>query len=221
MQSKPHFYGRRRTRSLRGGVQKLFNETLGNLTFDIERCQNIFEKPVWIEIGFGGGEHMLARAVQNPDVNFIGCEPFINGVANLVRDMKQAGVSNVLLHADDVRLLLPKLADQCLDRAFLLFPDPWPKKKHHKRRFFNLENITQIHRLLKTGGLWHIATDHVDYGDWIAEKLNTEEVQKFFKVQQFWNVGERPSLQDWPATRYEQKALSEGRQARFWIIKKV
>ncbi len=221
MQSKPHFYGRRRTRALRSGVQKLFDETLGALTFDIERCQNIFEKPVWLEIGFGGGEHMLARAIQSPDVHFIGCEPFINGVANFVRDMKQANINNVRVYADDVRLLLPTLSDHCLDRIFLLFPDPWRKKKHHKRRFFNIENIQQIHRLLKNDGLWHIATDHVDYGDWITDKLNEPEVQKLFKVKQFWDVGARPSLEEWPATRYEQKALHEGRKARFCIIEKI
>jgi tRNA (guanine-N7-)-methyltransferase len=173
--------------------------------------ETLFAEPmraIWLEVGFGGGEHLLAQARANPDVGFIGCEPFFEGAAKLIVAIEAEGLTNVRLFLDDARLLMAVLPDVCLDRAFLLFPDPWHKKRHHKRRFVTDETVTEMARLLAPGGEWRIASDIMDYIDWSLRTLSRSEMFTWTARQaDDW----RRRGAGWPATRYEEKALAQGR----------
>jgi tRNA (guanine-N7-)-methyltransferase len=138
---------------------------------------------VWLEIGFGGGEHMAAQAARARDTLILGAEPFQNGVASALRHMDEQGLTNVRLHDGDVRDLMARLPAACLDRVFILFPDPWPKARHNKRRLVQAELIEDLARLLKPSGRLRFATDWADYADWTLER--------FLASPHF----------DWPATR--------------------
>ncbi|MBA4794776.1 MAG: tRNA (guanosine(46)-N7)-methyltransferase TrmB [Phenylobacterium sp.] len=160
----------------------------------------------WLEIGFGGGEHMAAQAARHPDVLVIGAEPFLNGVASAVRHVDEQGLSNVRLHDGDVRDLLARLPDGCLDRVFILFPDPWPKARHHKRRLVQAELIAELARLLKPGGTLRFATDWADYADWTLERfLASPDFRWSADRADNWRVA--PA--DHVTTRYEEKGLGD------------
>lgn len=140
-------------------------------------------KEVWLEIGFGGGEHMAGQASRRPDVLILGAEPFQNGVASALRHINEASLANTRLHDGDVRDLIANLPDECLEKVFILFPDPWPKARHQKRRLITTEVVTALARILKRGGKLRFATDWADYADWTLERV----------------IGSK--LFDWPATR--------------------
>ncbi|MDP3634649.1 tRNA (guanosine(46)-N7)-methyltransferase TrmB [Phenylobacterium sp.] len=163
-------------------------------------------REVWLEIGFGGGEHMAAQAARSPDTLIIGAEPFLNGVASALRHVEEASLRNVRIHDNDVRELMARMPDACLDRVFVLFPDPWPKARHNKRRLIQAEMIAELARLLKPGGRLRFATDWADYADWTLERV--------LAGGQFAWPAER--AEDWrvpPAdhitTRYEEKRLGD------------
>jgi tRNA (guanine-N7-)-methyltransferase len=167
---------------------------------------------VWLEIGFGGGEHMAAQAGRRPDVLILGAEPFLNGVASALRHIAEARLTNVRVHAGDARDLMAALPDACLDRLFILFPDPWPKLRHHKRRLIQPEFVAEAARLLKAGGRLRFATDWADYAD--------EALAALRRSPSFVWLAEAAS--DWtspPAdhvtTRYEEKKL--GDCAPIWL----
>ncbi len=161
---------------------------------------------VWLEIGFGGGEHMAAQAARRPDALIIGAEPFLNGVASALRHVDEQGLSNVRLHDGDVRELLARLPDACLDRVFILFPDPWPKARHHKRRLVQTELIADLARLLKPGGALRFATDWADYADWTLERfLASPDFGWAAARADDWRVA--PA--DHVTTRYEEKRLGD------------
>jgi len=161
-----------------------------------------------LEVGFGGGEHLAEQARRHPDTGFIGCEPFENGVAKLLTQVQASGLRNVRVVPDDARDILVRLPDASLSFVFVLFPDPWPKLRHHKRRFIQTRTLDQIHRLLKPGGELRIATDHTDYGQWALMHLMRDNRFEWAATRAAdWRV--RP--EDWVATRYEQKALKAGR----------
>jgi len=161
-----------------------------------------------LEVGFGGGEHLAEQARRHPDTGFIGCEPFENGVAKLLTQVQASGLRNVRVVPDDARDILVRLPDASLSFVFVLFPDPWPKLRHHKRRFIQTRALDQIHRLLKPGGELRIATDHTDYGQWALMHLMRDNRFEWAATRAAdWRV--RPD--DWVATRYEQKALKAGR----------
>jgi tRNA (guanine-N7-)-methyltransferase len=124
-----------------------------------------------LEVGFGGGEHLAEQARRNPDTGYIGCEPFENGVAKLLTQVQASRLRNVRVVPDDARDILVRLPDASLSFVFVLFPDPWPKLRHYKRRFIQTRTLDQIHRLLKPGGELRIATDHTDYGQWALMHL--------------------------------------------------
>ena len=115
-------------------------------------------RDVWLEIGFGGGEHLIARAQAHPDIGFIGCEPFINGVAKLLGRIEALNLANIRVHDDDARAVIDRLTPASVGCVFLLYPDPWPKKRHHKRRFVNAENLSALARILRPGGTFLFAT---------------------------------------------------------------
>ena len=173
--------------------------------------------PVWLEIGFGSGEHMIHQARHNPDVGIIGAEPYVNGVATALGKRRKARVRNLRIHAGDARDLMDVLPGQSIDKAFLLYPDPWPKKKHHRRRFVTPEHLRPLHAALKPGAELRIATDIPDYVrqameevpragfDWLAERASD------------W----REPWADWLSTRYEQKALREGRTPHYMTFRRI
>jgi|TARA_R110002096_G_scaffold436105_1_gene668103 tRNA (guanine-N7-)-methyltransferase len=171
----------------------------------------------WMEIGFGKGEHLVAQAKANPDIGFIGCEPFINGVSGLVDHMVRDSVTNIRFFMDDARLLMDAMLDQSISRAFVLFPDPWPKKRHHKRRIISPGNMVVISRLLKDNAELRIGTDHHDYCRWILARL-MENPDYFWEADHPDQWHTRP--EDWPPTRYEQKALTVGRKSAYMTFKR-
>ncbi|WP_417316598.1 tRNA (guanine(46)-N(7))-methyltransferase TrmB [Emcibacter sp.] len=165
-----------------------------------------------LEIGFGKGEHLAWQAGARPDRGFIGCEPFINGVSSLVDKIDADGLRNVRILMDDARLLLDRLEEGCLDQAYILFPDPWPKSRHHKRRVVSDGNIGALARVLKDGARLHIATDHRGYCRWILSRmLASPDFIWLADGPDDWHV----RGDDWPPTRYETKALAQGRRSTY------
>jgi tRNA (guanine-N7-)-methyltransferase len=160
------------------------------------------------EVGFGGGEHLASQAEAHPDIGYIGCEPFLNGVAKLLTQIDQAKLENVRVHPDDARDVLPRLTSGSLSAFYVLFPDPWPKLRHHKRRFIQKRTLDELARLLKPGGELRVATDHTDYATWALQHLMADERFRWTaECAADWRVRGA----DWPATRYEQKAIKAGR----------
>lgn len=168
-------------------------------------------KEVWLEIGFGGGEHLAEQAARHPDALMIGCEPFLNGVASALRHVEEGGLKNVRLHADDARAVMTALPDASLDRVMILFPDPWHKARHNKRRLLQDETAVEIARLLKPGGRVRFVTDWLDYAEWALERLARTPGLTRLSAAEMAASGE-----DWfavPAdhvvTRYEEKKLGD------------
>jgi len=199
-------YGRIKGRTLRAGRASLVEEALPGLTIDLGEPLDLGAREVWVELGFGGGEHLAAQAEAHPDVLILGAEPFVNGVASLVRHVTDRGVSNARLHPGDGRELLAALPDASAHRVFVLFPDPWPKTRHHKRRLINAETVAELARVMKPGAILRFATDWADYIGWTLER--------FAASPDFDWTGERAD--DWrlaPAdhatTRYEEKRLGD------------
>jgi tRNA (guanine-N7-)-methyltransferase len=208
-------YGRRKAKKLSGRKSRLIDELLPALRIDLAQPYDknvLFPPPleqVWLEIGFGSGEHLLWQAEHHHDVGFIGCEPFINGMASLLGGIEDGGLSNIHLHDGDARDVLTWLPGGALARVFLLFPDPWPKKRQQKRRLISPETAADIARVLVPGGELRFASDDADYA---AQALFTIGRSGAFTwlAERAADWRERPA--DWPETRYERKALSEGRK---------
>ena len=167
---------------------------------------------VWLEVGFGAGEHLAAQAAADPRRGVIGCEVFENGIVKLLAEISRRGLGNIRLFIDDARLLIAALPEASLDRAFILFPDPWPKLRHHKRRIVSAATLDGLARALRDGAELRLATDDRDYLRWMLEHATAHPAFEWLaRRPQDWR--ERPA--DWPPTRYEQKALAAGRQPVF------
>lgn len=214
------FFGRRAGQSLRRNHARLVAELLPGLRVPddasaLAHPASVFAQPVdeiWLEIGFGGGEHLAWQAAHNPGVGIIGAEPFINGVAKLLAQIEEQHLGNVRILDDDVRPRLLQFPDASLARAFLLFPDPWPKARHHKRRFVNQQNLAQLHRILKPGAEFRVASDIDDYVRWTLREIYRHGGFEWLAEQpDDWR--KRPA--DWPQTRYEAKAVREGRSSAY------
>jgi len=182
-------------------------EPLGKLwTGTTARC--------WLEIGFGGGEHLAHQAVLHPDVSLIGAEAFQNGVAKLLAHLADNNVANVRVHYGDARELLEALPDNCLERIYLLYPDPWPKERQKKRRFVNAANLKHFHRLLRAQGLFLFASDIPDYVAWTREHVGSHGG--------FAEQGDATQpYENWTRTRYEAKAIREGRIPAYLTFRKM
>jgi len=165
-------------------------------------------RPLWLEIGFGAGEHMAAQAAAHPEVGLIGCEPYIAGVASLLARAERAGLANLRVVVDDARLLLAALPDGSLERIFVLFPDPWPKTRHHKRRIVNPATVAEFARLLAPGGELRLATDDMGYARAMLLALGGQP-ELVWLAERPVDWRERPD--DAPPTRYEHKARAAGR----------
>lgn len=225
-----NFYGRRNGKTLRPSQRGYLNEDLGPLSvpavswednpdrnpLDLE---DLFgdDRPVWLEIGFGGGEHMVHQAALNPDIGIIGCEPFINGVAMLLGKIRAAGVENLRIHPGDARDMMDVLKDGSIDRAFLLYPDPWPKTRHHRRRFVTPEHLEPLARVMKRGAVLRVATDIPDYVRQTMEQVPRCGFEWLAEEAADW----RAPWDDWTSTRYEQKALREGRVPHYLTFRKT
>ena len=163
-------------------------------------------KEVWLEIGFGGGEHLAAQATRHPQALMIGCEPFLNGVGSALRHIEEGGLKNVRLHARDARDVMAALPDASLDRVMILFPDPWPKARHNKRRLVQDETTAEIARLLKPGGRLRFVTDWKDYADWALERFERAPgLERTAGRADDW----REQPEDHVVTRYEEKKLGD------------
>jgi len=197
------FFGRRRGKTLRRHHLQLMEELLPKLRIDLDNPLPVGE--VRLEIGFGGGEHLAHQAALFPDVNFIGAEPFRNGVAKLLALVEEKAIGNIQIHDDDVRYLLEKLPPASLSRIYVLYPDPWPKKRHHERRIVNAETLQQFHVLLKPDGVFLFASDIDDYIEWTLRECG--EHGGFELVS-----NATAPFENWFQTRYEAKAKREGRE---------
>jgi tRNA (guanine-N7-)-methyltransferase len=207
------FFGRRRGKTLRRHHLQLTEELLPAIRVDLNQPLAALSGETWLEIGFGGGEHLAHQAASFPDVNFIGAEPFRNGVAKLLALIEGKTLRNIRVHDDDVRYLLEKLPPQSLAKIFVLYPDPWPKKRHHDRRIVNADTLKQFHLLLKPGGLFLFASDIDDYNDWALR-----EVREHGGFELVSNSGQ--PFENWFQTRYEAKAKREGRETRYLTFRR-
>ena len=163
-------------------------------------------REVWLEIGFGGGEHLAEQAARRPDVLLLGAEPFLNGAASLLRHLEERALPNVRLHVGDARELLAVLPDASLQRVFILFPDPWPKTRHHKRRLIQRQVVDELARVLAPGGRLRFATDWADYADWSLERLRADPRLGWTASRaDDWRIA--PA--DHVATRYQAKRLGD------------
>ena len=170
---------------------------------------------IWLEVGFGGGENLAWQAAHNPSVGLIGAEPFINGVGKLLGQIDQQQLKNIRIHFGDARPFLEALADASLTRLFVLHPDPWPKKRHHKRRMISPWFFSVAARLLKPGGQLRVASDIPDYVAWTL--MHAQNAREFsWTAERAVDWRRRP--EDWPQTRYEAKALKEGRKPAYLIF---
>jgi tRNA (guanine-N7-)-methyltransferase len=214
-----NFYGRIRGKTMRASQKEYLEEDLGRWQIagvtreenpdrrPIDACALFGGRPLWLEIGFGGGEHLVHMARTYPEMGIIGCEVFVNGVAMLLGKIRAAGVENLTLHPGDIRDLLEVLPEACIEKAFLNYPDPWPKRRHHRRRFVTAEHLQPLFRVLKPGAEFRVATDIPDY---VRQTLKEVPKAGFALVAQ----GAGPWT-DWYSTRYEQKALREGRAPHY------
>jgi tRNA (guanine-N7-)-methyltransferase len=200
------FYGRRKGKALRRHHLELMEQLLPKLRVDLERP--VSETETWLEIGFGGGEHLAHQAALHPGVGFIGAEPFINGVAKLLAEIERRTLANIRIHDDDARYLLSKLPDASMTRVYLLYPDPWPKARQNKRRFVNADTLAEIARILQPEGLFLFASDIADYVEWTLAEVAADPRFKLAgnSIEPFEN---------WLQTRYEAKAKREGRATRY------
>ena len=223
--ARRNFYGRIRGKTLRASQKDYLAEDLGPVTLNgVTRAENpargLVElepwrqaRPLWLEIGFGGGEHLVHMAARNPDVALIGAEPFVNGIAMLLGKIRTAGVSNLRIHPGDVRDLFEVLGPAAVSKVFLNYPDPWPKARHHRRRVVTQEYLLPLARITAAGSEFRVATDIPDY---VRQTLEEVPQAGFELIQQ----GSTP-WQDWLSTRYEQKALREGRPPHYMTFRRL
>ena len=219
------FFGRRRGKALRIGRAQLMAEALPRLSLDPEALpddlRTLFDAPVEdvrIEIGFGGAEHLLHRAGDSPGTGFIGVEPFIDGLAKGVSGVEGRGLKNVRLFGDDATILLDRLPEASLSGADLLYPDPWPKTRHWKRRFVSDRNLARLARVLRPGALFRFASDIDTYVAWTLEHAaRSPDFEWTVERARDW----REPWAGWPGTRYEAKAIREGRRGTYLTFRRT
>ena len=219
-------FGRRRGRAPSARQADLWARCLPPLALDLTNAApvplaDLFAAPVrdiWLEIGFGGGEHLVWQAQQNPTVGLIGCEPFEDGVIKVLDAIDTQMLGNIRLHTDDARDVLRWLPDASIARAFVLFPDPWPKRKHLKRRLVNANLLQMLARVIRPGGQLRLGTDIADYARTMLMASQTEARLRWTAATaNDWRL--RPA--DWPQTRYETKAVREGRSSCYLLFERL
>jgi tRNA (guanine-N7-)-methyltransferase len=211
---KFQFYGRRKGKPLRRHHVGLMEEMLPTISVDVRDPLKDTHARRWLEIGFGGGEHLAHQAQLHSEVTIVGAEPYLNGVAKLLAEIETRQVQNVKVHYGDARILLEALPDESFERAYLLYPDPWPKERQKKRRFVNPENLSQICRILKPGGHFWFASDIEDYVEWTRAHVSQSKM-----LEEYGDANE--PFENWIRTRYEAKAVREGRSSRYLRFNKT
>ncbi|MGV3651284.1 MAG: tRNA (guanosine(46)-N7)-methyltransferase TrmB [Devosia sp.] len=215
------FFGRRSGKRLHKGQDELFREVLPGLSITLPEAGTLDPHALFpeagrivLEIGYGGGEHLARKAAEAPDTGFIGCEVFSGGIAKMVQAIDENGLANVRLFTDDALKLLVTLPPASVDAVYLLYPDPWPKTRHHKRRFISPTTLGELARVLRPGGTFHFATDIEDYANWtLANVLRAPQFRFETKAAGDWHV----PYPGWQPTRYEDKARREGRMTSFYF----
>lgn len=208
-------HGRRKGKPLAPYQHELVRTLLPRLAIDVRGAidtARLFAdstQDVWLEIGFGSGEHLLAVAGRHPEIGFIGCEPFLNGMARALARIAEDDLQNIRLHEGDAGEVIDALPAASIGRVFLLYPDPWPKRRQRKRRFISDAMLARLARVMRRGAELRFATDIDDYCGWtLARLLRSPDFT--------WTAGQasdwQTPWQDWAATRYEQKAVSQGRR---------
>ena len=212
-ESKSHrFYGRRHGHALRPGRRQLIEAVLPTLkipqpgiaeTIQLPELFGSEKRAYWMEIGFGSGEHLAALAEANPEIGFVGCEPYINGVAALVSVIDSKELTNIRLFNDDAHLLFASLPDAVFERIYLPYADPWPKKRHHRRRLVQIDTLETFARLLVDEGEFRFASDHMGYVRWVLEiAAGHPTLEWTARRPKDWRTRPRDSIE----TRYEAKA---------------
>ncbi|MCH7711255.1 MAG: tRNA (guanosine(46)-N7)-methyltransferase TrmB [Proteobacteria bacterium] len=217
-------YGRRRGRRLRPGRKALLADLLPRLAIDVPAeadapldpgalfAGGFVPRDVWLEVGFGAGEHLAAQARNHPEIGFIGCEPYINGVAGLLREIERHGLNNIRVLMGDARTLIERLEPASIGRVGILFPDPWPKKRHHKRRFISPASLDALASVLKDEGEFRFASDDAGYVRWTLEHvLDHADFVWLARGPRSWRQRPEGSV----PTRYEGKAADQGRACVF------
>ena len=215
------FYGRRKGRPLHKRKSQLLADNLARFAITLPAQKSLDPKTlfdvqpdhIFLEIGFGGGEHLAAQAARNPSTGFLGCEPFLNGIASLLDHIDRNEIKNVRIFPDDARHVLDALPDASIARCFVLFADPWPKARHAERRFIGPENIPRLARVLKSGAELRLATDDMNLANWMHDHMTA--AQEFTVI-----YDQRDPPPDWIATRYEGKALLDGRTPRYFSFQR-
>ena len=224
---KGNLYGRRKGKPLKGIQAELMQTFLPKLQINIEGQEQILPEKLfpnqpqetWLEIGFGGGEHLINLLNFHQKIGMIGCEPFISGMAKIVKAIKIENLSDqVRLYDGDAQILLEKLQSNSISRVYLLYPDPWPKKRHWKRRFVSQHNLELLARVMKSGAELRFASDIESYVNWTLELIS--------KHQAFQWTGEsianwKQPWENWISTRYEKKAIREGRVPTYLIFQRI
>ena len=214
-----NFYGRFKGKALSAKQSKTLRDeftkySIKNISWEenpqrkpLNLTEIFAKKNIWLEIGFGGGEHLIHQAKLNPDIAIIGCEPYINGLAMLLGKLSDQSCNNIRLYDGDVRNIFDVLPQSSIEKVFLLYPDPWPKKKHHRRRFVTQEFLKPLHKSMKAGSKFRIATDIKDYVRQTLQEAPKAGFKWLAEDASDW----RSPWCDWIPTRYELKALKEGR----------
>jgi tRNA (guanine-N7-)-methyltransferase len=210
-------YGRRMGHKLTPHKQSLLRDLLPQLTLEpapegyYQDLTALFpgKKAIHVELGFGSGESLLARATANPDIGYIGGEPFLNGVTSLLGGIEKYGLNNIRVVADDLRPVLKSLPNRSVERVDILYPDPWPKQRHWKRRVINPTFVEELAKLLKPDGILLLATDHADYSVWMLEHLLARSDIFRWNAIKASDWHQPPTF--WTPTRYEAKTRKDGR----------
>ncbi len=222
--ARRNFYGRIHGKTLRPSQKAYLAEDLAGVRLSgITRAENpgraaidpgvIFGgRPIWLEVGFGGGEHLVQMAARYPGFGIIGCEPYVNGIAMFLGKARAAGVDNMRIHPGDVRDLFEVLPLACVEKAFLNYPDPWPKARHHRRRFVTSGYLDGLARAMAPGAEFRVATDIEDYVRQTLEEVPRAGFELLYQGGIAW--------EDWISTRYEQKALREGRLPQYLTFRR-
>ena len=219
------FFGRRKGHPLRARQAELFGSLLPRLALDLNAppprdLAELFPVPlddVRLEVGFGGAEHLIAQAQANPRAGFIGCEPFVNGMAKALVAIEELKLANIRLHHGDAIDLINWLPQGFIARVDLLYPDPWPKRRHWKRRFVNDANVAALARILRQGGELRFATDWANYAEWTLQRLvRSRDFTWTAERADDW----RKPWADFGGTRYEAKAVREGRAPCYLVFQK-
>jgi tRNA (guanine-N7-)-methyltransferase len=184
---------------------------------DLEALFGGARSAIWLEIGFGGGDHLAAQAEIHPDIGFIGCEFFENGIEKLLAQIESRRLRNVRIYTDDARLLIAALPPASIARMFVLFPDPWPKRRHHKRRIISRETLDRLGEIMCDAAELQLATDDGDYLSWMLERVTDHPAFEWMARRPTdW----RDPPPDWAPTRYEQKARAAGRRPAFLVFRR-